>query len=165
MNEKNDSLKNDAVISLYNNCYEHIRHIKSNQWQVTILIVVLVFAVNSVARLAIQPPQFIIHIKAGLTVFTIFSLAYGFWHLKRLQDELSWQRELRYKIENEIFKFSESGAYIRERPLIKSHFRNDRFQTLGDLAKFVSWIIIIGITALFTLYSIWCLAGVESRVG
>ncbi len=156
-----NALKRDAVISLYHNCYEHIRHIKSNQWQVTMLIVALVFAVNGVARLAIEPPEFVTHIRIALTLFTVFTLAYGVWHLSRLQRELSWQREIRFKIENKIFKFTTEGEYIEGDTLFDSDFDMNKQMTPADVAKFLSWVIIIGITAIFTLYSIWYLASAE----
>ncbi len=148
----NQSEQFQMVLALYNNVYQHIRDYKATQWRVLAMIVAVLAGIVAASKIGFTSENVEVAVRTLLSVVAVTIGVYGCWHLLDLQRGLTWQRQVRRKIER-MWQFHDEGVYC-EGTLLPLK-QDDSVSLLRDLPRLISWWGMIGLAATYALVAIW----------
>lgn len=149
-----DSEKLTAILSLYHQIHDEIKRYRDLEWQIVAWAVSIITGVIAIARFTSVPIEHRIFVQCLLSLFVIVATLDGLWHLHWVHEKLTFNRNIRRKIER-ILRFYDEHVYSKESVLPK-HWKNEQVPyNKGLTPHLVSFWILILLTALYAMYSIF----------
>lgn len=141
-----------ALRELYSQTHREITRYRDMEWKVLNWTVLLLVGVIAVSKALPASGDLKLVLKVLIFLFTAVVAFYGSWHIHFIHRELTWNRNLRQKIE-EIFEFHKLGVFASHSILNQSWLHRVVPYSSG-LPHLVSWWLLIWLVAFYALFTI-----------
>jgi hypothetical protein len=150
--ELTDEHRVRVLTEVYSQTHAEIARYRDMEWKILSWSILLLAGVVAAAR-ALQLPNDLRPVfKTLLCVFTIVAAAYGAWHIHFVHVQLTWNRNLRRKVES-LLKLYSPGGYA-ETPILPAKWATEPVPYTSGIQHLVSWWLLIALVTGYALLSV-----------
>ena len=150
-----DSGRFEALLSLYTQTHGEITHYRDYEWKITVWGVLLLGAISGLTRVAPFQPTHKGCMQTILCVVTVAITLYHVWHIHFVHKNLTWNRQLRRRLER-VFRLYDPSVYGNEN-ILPAKWKTEKPRYWDYPQHLVSFWGLIILIAAYALYSIVCM--------
>lgn len=140
------------LLELYRLTNDEIKRYRDYEWRILGYTVAILAAIAALSRVATIDPGHEPYIKTLLFVFTAVSAIYGGWHIHFIHRELTWNRNLRRRLEGTL-EFYDPGPYD-PKSLLPPSWKGQTISYWHGKGHLFCWWGLIGLMVIYAVYSI-----------
>jgi hypothetical protein len=153
--QSKDLHSKESLLALYSSVQNDIAFYRNWEWSITVY-----YALLSTGLITLITSESI-HIllnpfcRIFLSLIQLFALYFSIRHLHSAHNHLSWNRQLRNKIEN-ILGFFEKDIYVKDDSLLPSDLNQiPKYSNIGFTEYIFPFMLFLIIYESITIYLIW----------
>ena len=142
-----DTVNKSEIIALYQKTAQEITRYRDMEWKVTIWSLSLLAGIISLSKLIPISADHRAIIQIIFVTFIFVAIPFSIWHIHHCHNNLTKNRRVHRKCEQELHLDSFLPSEWKKEP--------KKIRYTQGLLHLISWVILIILTASFTIYSVF----------
>ena len=160
--ENNSEIDEKSIIAFYNHTQDEMLRYRDIEWKICYWTIALLAGTIAAHKYLLEIiHEYSFYTSYGFNTFTLLISTYGIWHIYFVHDRLTWNRNVRRKLED-ILKITEikyKGVNI-----LPTQWIGQEVGFYDGIEHLLSWWLLIIATTIYALYlfNIKCDEGLRS---